>query len=426
MTKRATPDDSWSEPLNLGPTVNSVYNETDPSISADGLTLYFSEWALTPYPRPGGWGGSDIWVTTRPTKDAPWAEPRNLGPMVNSESNDFMQGLSIDGLVLFFASERIGGLGRAADLYMTRRATTSDPWGEAVSLGPAVNSPAWDLDPEVSADGSTLYFGSSRSGPDELDLWQAPIIPIADFNGDGSVDGADIYAMVDRWGTADSVCDVGPRAWGDGIVDVEDLIVLAEHIGQELYDPTLLAHWTLDESDGTIAHDSVSDNDATILGVPLWQPASGAVDGALELDGMTFLMTASALFPVDGPFSVLAWVKGGAPGQGIIMQPGGVDLLSADPTGGTLMTELAHTGDGLWLCSQSVISDGDWHRIGVAWDGSTCALYVDGALAAEAPEDGLVGSPGKLIVGCGKNMAPGTFWTGLIDDVRIYNRAVQP
>ena len=68
----------------------------------------------------------------------------------------------------------------------------------------------------------------------DVDLYQAPIIPIVDLNGDGIVDSADMVIMVDNWGTDNSLCDIGPMPWGDGIVDVEDLIILAEHLFEEI------------------------------------------------------------------------------------------------------------------------------------------------------------------------------------------------
>ena len=70
-----------------------------------------------------------------------------------------------------------------------------------------------------------------------MDLWQAPIIPIVDLNSDGIVDSADMVIMVDNWGTDNSLCDIGPMPWGDGVVDVEDLIVLAEHLFEEVPQP---------------------------------------------------------------------------------------------------------------------------------------------------------------------------------------------
>ena len=118
---------------------------------------------------------------------------------------------------------------------MTRRATTNDEWGEPVNLGSTINSSMWEGYPNVSADGSTLFFRYSQSGGySGEDIWQAPIIPIVDFNGDGIVDAADMCIMVDYWGTNESLCDIGPMPWGDGIVDVQDLIVLAEHLFEEV------------------------------------------------------------------------------------------------------------------------------------------------------------------------------------------------
>jgi hypothetical protein len=78
------------------------------------------------------------------------------------------------------------------------------------------------------------------------------------------------------------------------------------------------------------------------------------------------------------------------------------------------------------LGSDAIIADGAWHRIGVTWDGTRRSLYLDDALVAEDTQDGLADSEGGLVLGRGKNMTPGTFWEGLIDDVRIYNRAVRP
>jgi hypothetical protein len=73
----ANADFTFGTPTNLGPTVSSS-EDADPCISADGLELYFNS-----YNRPGGYGGYDMWVATRQTKDADWGTPVNLGPTVN-------------------------------------------------------------------------------------------------------------------------------------------------------------------------------------------------------------------------------------------------------------------------------------------------------------------------------------------------------
>ncbi|MHC4586323.1 MAG: M14 family zinc carboxypeptidase, partial [Planctomycetota bacterium] len=197
----------------------------------------------------------------------------------------------------------------------------------------------------------------------------------------------------------------------------------------EVNDPTLVAHWTLDETEGIVVTDSAAGSNGYAFGDPVWQPDGGLVDGALQLDGVDdYVVTEAAPNPADGPISVLAWIKGGAAGQVAISQSGGgVNLLLADPSEGNLMTELRSSGRGATaLMSQTNITDGNWHRIGFVWDGSNRTLYVDGVAVAQDTQDSLRGSESGLYIGTGKAMETGTFWSGLIDDVRIYNRAVTP
>ncbi|UCC97565.1 MAG: LamG domain-containing protein, partial [Phycisphaerales bacterium] len=186
--------------------------------------------------------------------------------------------------------------------------------------------------------------------------------------------------------------------------------------------------WKLDETEGEIAYDSAAVNDAVVIGSPLWLPAGGMVDGAILLDGVDDSVIAGpVLNPSDGPFSVFAWVQGGVPGQTVISQVDGADWLGTDPLDGALVTELEGPGRvGSPLQSQTVITDGNWHRIGLVWDGLNRALYVDDVPVAQDTQAGLRGSAGGLNIGTGKAMAAGTFFSGLIDDVRIYNRAVSP
>ena len=227
VATRPTNEDPWGEAVNLGSTVNSPNWEYGPSISADGLSLYFVS------NRPDGYGETDIWVTTRATTQDDWAEPVNLGPAINNAT--YVQGPSIsaDGLVLFFESIRLGSGVGSCDLWMSRRATTNDPWGEPVNLGSPVNTQGGEKNPCLASDGRTLYFQhwpDANAGP--WDLWQVSINPIVDFNGDGIVDLADLLVMIEHWGTDHSFYDIGPMPWGDGVVDVNDLEVLVRHWGQ--------------------------------------------------------------------------------------------------------------------------------------------------------------------------------------------------
>ncbi|MHC4509868.1 MAG: M56 family metallopeptidase, partial [Planctomycetota bacterium] len=142
-TKSADTDRVFGNPTNLGPTVNSSAREWDPSISADGLELYFKSY------RPDGYGSGDIWVTTRKTKNDPWGNAINLGPIINSSYGEGAPEISADGLALYFVSGRPGGSG-AWDIWVTSRKTKEDPWGTPVNLGPTVNSSAHENQPSIS------------------------------------------------------------------------------------------------------------------------------------------------------------------------------------------------------------------------------------------------------------------------------------
>ncbi len=126
-------------------------------------------------------------------------------------------------------------------------------------------------------------------------------------------------------------------------------------------------------------------------------------------------------------FTILAWIRGGAAGQAVISEPSRVNWLGTDPLDGFLMTELAEPGrPSSPLLSEITITDGERHRIGFVWDGSNRTLYVDSIAVTQDMQGSLVSSSNGLYIGAGKGMQPGTYWSGLIDDIRIYNRAVSP
>jgi hypothetical protein len=486
MTTRATKSDPWGPPLNLGPAVNTQVAEICSSISSDGLTLYISEdWDWSP--RPGGLGGCDIWMARRASRGAQWGTPVNVGAPINTSAGEIGPKISGDELILVFASDRAGGQGsydlwmstRATiqddwgapvniggivnsgsfdhspilssderalvftsnrlggfggyDLWMTTRKTHSDPWGPPVNLGPRINSWGHEDAASISADGRMLYFlaHTPPGGFGGYDLWEAPIIPIVDFNGDGIVDLKDFSRLAQCWGQDKSSVDMGPMSWGDGRVDIQDVPVFAEHWLTEVLPVDLVAYWKLDEAEGTIAQDSVGHKDGTLHGGPLWQPAGGKVNGALELDGVDDYVSTPFILDPAGPaqagFSIFAWVKRGGPEQAIISQAGGVNWLAAGTSQGKLMTELKAAGRfGTPLFSEVVIIDGEWHRVGLTWDGSTRTLFVDNVEVAKGTQGTLPGSQGGLQIGAGKNLETGSFWSGLIDDIKIYDRAVTP
>ena len=432
VSKRPTVSDPWGEPVNLGPNVNSSSClDMGASISADGLELFFGSDL-----RIGGSGDWDVYVATRTSVSAPWDMAVNLGPTINSSGFDGHPCISPNGLMLFFCSNRGGGHGDW-DIWLTKRATKDDDWSKPVNLGRAINTWAGEAEPSISADGRTLYFSDwwipHSGGMGKQDLWQAPILPIVDFNADGIVDAKEVLVMMEHWGENYPLCDIGPTPLGDGIVDVQDLAVLTEYI--EPIDRTLIAHWALDERVGVIAKDSAgSDDDAFVFGDPIWRPDAGKVGGTLQFDGIDdYVSTPFILNPGEVSFSATAWIRSGAPGQVIISQAdaegqgpveSGGTWLGMEPSDGRLMSGLMDIFFGP-LESELVVTNGQWHHVGLVYDRTAMKryLYVDGAeVAVDASAVGGVQSTAGLYIGAGQTLDSSTFFTGLIDDVRVYDR----
>ena len=167
----------WSEPVNLGPVVNSSSNEQNATLARDGLSLYFSS------NRPGGSGPLDIWVSQRTCTDSndpacAWQAPVNLGSPINSAGADFAPNLSRDGHLLFFASNRGGG---ATDIFVSHRADPNDDfgWDDPVPLGPGVNTAAAEQAPmylQNAEDGSAnLYFNRGALAQNQADIYVAAV-----------------------------------------------------------------------------------------------------------------------------------------------------------------------------------------------------------------------------------------------------------
>jgi len=147
----------WSAPVNLGPAVNSPSTDIEVAISKDGRSLYLAS------TRPGGFGGFDIWVSQRASVHDPWGPPQNLGPSINTPFREQAPSLTIDGHHLYFFSDRPGGFG-GTDLYVTRRHDKRDDfgWQPPENLGSGVNT-AFDENLSVRFE-DALDFNSNRPG----------------------------------------------------------------------------------------------------------------------------------------------------------------------------------------------------------------------------------------------------------------------
>ena len=161
----------WGEPYNVGKPVNSEYWESQPAISPDGRTLYFIS------NRPGGSGGYDIWKSTI-TDDAKWGPAINLGPEINTPYDENTPFLHADGKTLYFSSDGWPGFGNK-DIYYSRM-DDNDKFQKPINLGYPINSFENESGLIVSADGNLGMFSSNlKDGFGGQDIYSFGIPEIA-------------------------------------------------------------------------------------------------------------------------------------------------------------------------------------------------------------------------------------------------------
>lgn len=143
----------WSEPFNIGPPVNSKAWESQPSLSADGRTLYFVS------DRGGGYGKRDIWMSTLNDENE-WTKPVNLGPKINSGKDDISPFIHANGQTLYFASQGQPGFG-GFDIYYTE--LTDEGWSVPENMGYPINTSDDQVSLFITADGSKGYYSHEES-----------------------------------------------------------------------------------------------------------------------------------------------------------------------------------------------------------------------------------------------------------------------
>ena len=217
----------WGEPVNLGPTVNTASFDARPILVADGLLLLFES------EQPGGFGSADLYMMRRATVSDPWTEPVNLGPGVNSPASDEQAFLSPDGSTVYFHSNRPGGYGGydiwQASVFSVSKAHKPDPADGAIYENTWATL-SWS--PGHTAVSHDLYFGDNfndvKDGTEGTetekgDVWAfstLPVIPITDpnlscwwkFDEDPGSTALD-HSGHDRHGTLE-----GNARWVDGMV----------------------------------------------------------------------------------------------------------------------------------------------------------------------------------------------------------------
>lgn len=137
QVRRAPEFSDWSAPVNIGPPINTQWDDNVPVLSKNEKSLFFTS------TRPdGGFGDEDIWVSRRQNKNARWGEPVNLGAGINTRYTDRIRSLSADGRILLFQSNRPSGGQGGNDIWAAFRQNPNDDfgWSRPVNLGPVINT----------------------------------------------------------------------------------------------------------------------------------------------------------------------------------------------------------------------------------------------------------------------------------------------
>jgi outer membrane protein OmpA-like peptidoglycan-associated protein/tetratricopeptide (TPR) repeat protein len=158
---------AWTIPKNMGTVVNSERWDSQPSISSDGNTLYFTS------ARNGGKGGMDIWKTTKDDKGV-WGTPVDLGDSINTTKGEMAPFIHPDDQTLYFASNGHQGMGDF-DIFYSRK-DSSGNWGKPVNIGYPINTYSNDSYLIVNANGDLAYFSSDREGgKGGMDIYTFPL-----------------------------------------------------------------------------------------------------------------------------------------------------------------------------------------------------------------------------------------------------------
>jgi outer membrane protein OmpA-like peptidoglycan-associated protein/tetratricopeptide (TPR) repeat protein len=154
----------WSEPQNMGSTINTDFWESSPSLSPDKKDLYFSS------DRPGGFGGRDLWVSHR-QQNGQWTKPQNLGAVINTNGHEGSAFIHADNTSLYFNSNGHTGYGET-DLFVAKKQPDST-WQKPLNLGYPINTINDEGSLIVSADGLTAWYASEGADTrGALDLYQ--------------------------------------------------------------------------------------------------------------------------------------------------------------------------------------------------------------------------------------------------------------
>lgn len=191
------------------------------------------------------------------------------------------------------------------------------------------------------------------------------------------------------------------------------------------YNQGLVAHYTFQEGGGDILHDrSGYNNHGTFVSDPAW--AAGRTGYALDFDGVDdYVSTPFLVNPDEENLSAFLWVN-------LMTKDGSIQII-LQQEGDSGRSWLYRDSDNLlsffggsWTTSSQAIftNTGEWHHVGLTYNGSSLLLYVDGVQSGSSTVNGEPETSGMRIGAHKSPSASLEYWNGQIENVRIYNRAL--
>ncbi len=152
VVSRKDENGRWTIPVSISPNINSRFNEGTCTISADGRTLIFTSCIGRK-----GYGNCDLFYSKKVGDE--WSVPINIGPEINSSAWESQPSLSADGRLLYFVSDRRGGIG-GRDIYFSKRKEDGS-WSASENLGQPINTPFDEISPFIHVNGRTLFYATN-------------------------------------------------------------------------------------------------------------------------------------------------------------------------------------------------------------------------------------------------------------------------
>ncbi|MHC4312577.1 MAG: LamG-like jellyroll fold domain-containing protein, partial [Planctomycetota bacterium] len=465
VSERASVNDSWPLGADISE-LNVLGKVAGSKLTADELIIFFASYDI-----PGGEGGYDIWMATRPDMNSPFDDITNLAE-INTASNEVSPSVSPDGLTLIFQSNLNGDW----QLFKATRPSLTEPFGDIEHLS-VFDMPGYGPQhPFLSNDGSTLYF-TRLIGNDKTtgDIYVSYLIDPNKASNPSPADGAKYVDpnVVLSWAPGEDALSHNVY-FGTSFDDVNDANTLSDEYKGNYdvnsfdlsdLDPGTTYYWRIDEvSDsnntskgyvwdfttkaffildpvswwmfdeglGATAHDSANDNDGTIYGAT-W--TIGQIDGALSFDGLNDYvdMADTVKNYLDTTYSVSAWIKANTisynkailsyrhstEGNPVLFALGqyytNVDFAVRDNSHNLAQPSFV-----------DAITANTWYHVAGVREANNVNVYVNGV--SGIPDSATLGaiSPDNLKIGAtqwGGNPVSDHF-NGAIDDVMIFDRAL--